>query len=133
MIHAISVDVLWRTALHLLTRDGEETAPRGMKVREVRGATFQLTNPAANVLRDPRRKLNYYFMTAEFLWMLYGHHDVKTIAAYNSQIAQFSDDGITFFGAYGPQLATQLPRVITRLTEDRNSRQAVLCTWLPEA
>jgi thymidylate synthase len=133
IIEAEHLDGLWRSVIDGLTHEGEETAPRGMKVRELRAVTLLLRSPAKNVLISSGRKLNYHFMVAEFLWMLFGHDDVATISAYNTQIAQFSDDGVTFFGAYGPRIKDQLATVIDRLQADPDTRQAVLELWQPKA
>jgi thymidylate synthase len=72
-------------------------------------------------------------MVAEWLWIMTGRNDVATISAYNKQIAAFSDNGITFFGAYGPQVIRQLPQIIELLRKDPDTRQAVLNIWQPLA
>lgn len=133
MITASSIDALWFQALAEVTTFGRPCSPRGAPVREIRGVKLRLTDPAANVLRHPDRKLNYYFMVAEWLWMLGGRRDVETIAAYNKQIAQFSDDGKVFFGAYGPKITAQLRQVIALLQRDPDTRQAIIDIWRPEA
>lgn len=130
---ADSIDDAWIALLSELVTNGKETAPRGMKVKELRAVTIHLQDPAMNVLQNPGRKLNYYFMVAEFIWQLFGHRDVASISAYNSQIAQFSDDGEVFFGAYGPKITGQLAHVIRRLQEDPDTRQAVIDIWKQEA
>ena len=70
-------------------------------------------------------------MAAEALWILSGDNKVETIAPYNKNIKQFSDDGIIFQGAYGPRIISQLDYVIESLRKDRESRQAVLTIWNP--
>jgi thymidylate synthase len=81
------------------------------------------------VLRVPERKLNYQFMAAEALWILSGDNRVETIAPYNKRIADFSDDGTTFFGAYGPKIMEQIDYVVGKLVEDKDTRQAGLTIW----
>ena len=44
-------------------------------------------------------------------------------------ITRFSDDGITFFGAYGPKIIDQISYVVNTLCKDPDSRQAVLSIW----
>ncbi len=130
---AATVNDLWRQALSALTSHGECTSPRGQGVRELRGVTLTLTDPRYNILTTRERKLNYHFLVAEWLWMRFGHRDVATIAAFNRQLVNYSDDGLTFFGAYGPRIVSQLDAIVTKLTEDPDSRQAVLEIWRPEA
>jgi thymidylate synthase len=81
------------------------------------------------VLRAPGRKLSYTFMAAEAYWILSGDDRVATIAPYNSHIADFSDDGELFFGAYGTKIISQLPYVVEKLTSDQDTRQAGLTIW----
>ena len=77
----------------------------------------------------PERQLSYAFMAAEAYWILSGDNRVETIAPYNQHISQFSDDGTTFFGAYGPKIFSQLDYVILKLCEDPGTRQAGLTIW----
>lgn len=115
------------------TISGEVARPRGMECYERRGVTLTLLDPSRNIITHKLRTLNYHFMVAEWLWMLFGLEDVKTIAGYNKQIAQFSDDGEKFFGAYGPRFRRDIVNVVELLRRDLDSRQAILCTWRPEA
>lgn len=85
----------------------------------------------ANVIVDQQRDLNFRFMVAEWLWILAGRNDVVSLAKYNKQIAQFSDDGVTFNGAYGPRLSEQWREIVHKLRCDRDSRQAVAAIFFP--
>jgi thymidylate synthase len=46
-----------------------------------------------------------------------------------TRFADFSDDGVKFFGAYGPKIVDQLPYVVKKLDSDLTSRQAGLTIW----
>src|SRR5205814_10655140 len=105
--------------------------PRGQKIMEL--LHTQITVPArSNIIVDPNRDLNYRFMIAEWLWIQAGRQDVAFPASYNSQVKQFSDDGVIFNGAYGPRLQPQWKRVISTLRRDPDSRQAVAVIWRPD-
>lgn len=110
--------------------DGRAVAPRGKLTRELPQHTIEvdMTMPVVTV---PGRKLNYKFMAAEAFWILSGDNSVDGIAPWNKHIAAFSDDGATFFGAYGPPIREQLPFVVGKLLEDEDSRQAVISIWRP--
>lgn len=71
-------------------------------------------------------------MIAEWLWILAGLRDVASIARYNSKIADYSDDGMVFAGAYGPRLSKQWNWIVDTLTNDPDSRQAVAGIWTPQ-
>jgi thymidylate synthase len=118
----------WLSLLHSALYFGYEVSPRGMLTRELPQHTIAV-NMRKPVLKVPARKLNYKFMAAEAYWIVSGDNKVKTIAPYNPNIAKFSDDGVKFFGAYGPKILAQLHYVVDKLLEDRDSRQAGLTIW----
>lgn len=118
----------WLDSLTQILMFGDEVSPRGAKTKEILHRTM-LVDMRQPVLTLPTRRLNYKFMAAEALWILSGDDRVETIAPYNKRIADFSDDGQTFFGAYGPKIKAQLPYVIEKLLADPMSRQAGLTIW----
>lgn len=118
----------WLHVLSSIIARGAITNPRGMPTREVlhNSVAFNMLRPVVSV---PARKLSYKFLAAEAFWILSGDNRVETIAPYNKNIAQFSDDGKTFFGAYGPKVAAQIDFVVKSLLGDRMTRQAVITLW----
>lgn len=124
-----TIDDLYGLVLDTLLEEGEPVNPRGLWCREIRGATLVLDSPSHNVLRVAERKLNYAFQVAEWLWIAAGLDDVRTISAYNKRIAEFSDNGKTFYGAYGPRIGVQLSQVVSRLLADPCDRRAIVSIW----
>jgi thymidylate synthase len=120
---------LWCQLLKTLHDKPPSVSPRGFSTREQLNVRLHLTNPYANVLVNEERNLSYRFMVAEWLWIHFGRDDVKTIARYNPNIAQFSDNGIDFNGAYGKAIAPHWKRIITTLQDDNDSRQAVISIY----
>ena len=104
------------------------TKPRGLKIAEVLNDSWiiDMDNP---IILNEARKLSYDFMFGEAAWMLSGKNDVATVSKYAGAIKRFSDNGITFFGAYGPKIIDQLPYVLDILEKDQDTRQAVLNIW----
>jgi len=125
---AVSADIAWDHLLHDICTFGEKTAPRGMPITEIIGnqVIVDMQHP---VITCVERKLSYTFMLAEAWWILSGKKDVPSIEKYCKVITKFSDDGLTFFGAYGPPISEQLDYVVDCLKGDRDSRQAVLTIW----
>ena len=119
----------YRGLANYIIQDGLMAGPRGLQTREVLGVSFRVQNPMHNILHHPDRDLNYKFMVAEFLWILFGYDDTKTIGKYNQRIVEFSDDGVKMWGAYGPRLNVTLPYAISKLKDDRKTRQAVSLIW----
>jgi len=118
----------WITTMNDIFHWGDEVAPRGKLTLELPQYT-SVIDMRKPVVTSPERSLSYRFMAAEAYWILTGDNRVATIAPYNSRIAEFSDDGETFFGAYGPKIMEQLPGVVARLQQDPNTRQAGLTIW----
>jgi thymidylate synthase len=109
--------------------EGRLTKPRGRLTKEIIGASFTIANSSYGVITSPTRKINPSFMAAEFLWIILGLNDASMITPFNKKIGDYSDDGVTFNGAYGPKVAEQLPYVIRTLKQDPDSRQALLTLW----
>jgi thymidylate synthase len=68
-------------------------------------------------------------MAAEAAWILGGQDDAASIAPYSKEISRFSDDGQTFYGAYGPKVVAQWNYCLERLLTNHTTRQAVLSIW----
>lgn len=119
-----------------LARDGRPTSPRGMATREVLDVGIRLTQPRARLfVGPPSRILNPAFAVAETVWILSGS-DAPWIFEFNGRLEQYADDGV-LRGAYGPRMrrwggaVDQLRRVIEILTEDPDSRRALIQLYDP--
>ena len=123
-----SLNAEWLDAIHNVIIGGDYVCPRGRATLEIEHfrVSFSTSQP---VLTIPERNLNYRFMAAEAYWILSGDDQVETIAPYNKNISQFSDDGERFFGAYGPRFIDQLDGVVNKLLGDIDTRQAALTLW----
>ena len=119
---------VWLQTLDDLVNHGHVVSPRGQETRELpqRTIVVDMNRPVLNI---PERNLGYKFMAAEAYWILTGDYRVETIAPYSKAISQFSDDGVTFFGAYGPKITHQFQYVLNKLVEDPDTRQAGLTIW----
>jgi|TARA_R100001163_G_scaffold43548_1_gene32891 thymidylate synthase len=102
--------------------------PRGLTIKEKINHSFKvgMEDP---VITLPERKLSYSFMFGEAAWMLRGKNDVYSVRKYVDGVKRFSDDGVTFYGAYGPKILTQWSYVVETLRNDNDSRQAVINIW----
>lgn len=119
----------WLELVDALLKNGaSDISPRGMNTREFIGArsVFDMNFP---VVTNLARKISYRFMLAEATWILSGSNKVEDIAPYNRRMADFSDDGKTLAGAYGPRVVAQLLYVASKLVQDPMTRQAVMTIW----
>lgn len=123
-------------AMDVLAR-GKLVSPRGMQTLEHEGpfiTTYE--QPAEMVLFDPVRDANPMFHFFEALWILQGRDDVAFLAHFLPRMADFSDDGKTFHAPYGHRMRyaygfDQIETAIKKLSEDKDSRQAVVSIWHP--
>jgi thymidylate synthase len=134
-------------------------SPRGLETIEHRGTWItEYLCPRERVLFSPARDANPFFHLMESLWILAGRQDVEFLSKFNSNIASFSDDGVTFHAPYGHRLRRHFTRVsfeqpgtqgaepiphyervdqiaetITLLTAEADTRRAVMAIWDPVA
>lgn len=121
-------DQVWLQLIDRINRYGEPHAPRGQGTLELLGQQT-MVDMRYPIVTSPDRKMGYKFMAAEAAWILSGDDRVSTISPFSRAISQFSDNGETFFGAYGPKIINQLAYVVETLTHDPDSRQAVINIW----
>lgn len=125
-----NIDSALTYAFDRVMHDGKESSPRGKKVRELIGQsiTFDMRYP---IVTKPSRKMGYRFYPAEAAWILSGDNRLETIKKYSPFIWEFSDDGFFYQGAYGPRVVDQLTYVCDVLSDDPDTRQAVIEVWRP--
>jgi thymidylate synthase len=111
----------------ILTKGSYATC-RGHEIIECIGKsiTIPMSEPLITLAG---RRLNYKFACGEAAWIMSGSNRVEDIAYCNKRIANFSDDGEFFFGAYGVKIVEQLPYIIRAFEKDPATRQAVLTIW----
>ncbi len=126
-----NIDQALSHALDQVMTRGQESAPRGKRVRELIGEaiSFDMRYP---IVTKPSRKIGYRFYPAEAAWILMGRKDIQYFRDKNMPfIWQFSDDGFFYDGAYGPPVVEQLSYVCDMLSDDPDTRQAVMTIWRP--
>lgn len=123
-----TIDQEWYFNLKDVLHFGQRISPRGKNTLELVAETSKI-DMNYPILVNPIRAINYKFMAAECYWILSGDNRVDGIAPYMQIIKNFSDDGETFFGAYGPKVIGQLKYVIEKLNKDPDTRQATLSIW----
>lgn len=116
---------VWMNQVSKLATSRDVVEPRGMKTKEFVGSVVEV-NMRYPVVACPQRKLGYNFMAAEALWILCGSSSLDFHPEIRKKLEPYSDDGQHMSGAYGPPFREQLNYVINTLTQDRDSRQAVV-------
>lgn len=134
--HALMTALTWFGNGVVRTRDIEV---RGSVVKEAEGIFITVyEDPTRRVMLVPERDANPFFHLFESLWILAGRQDVAWLSQFNSNIANYSDDGVNFHAPYGYRLRScgisamdQISELIKLLENDRNTRRAVLSIWDP--
>ena len=121
-----NIDSLYVQLCNLIYKNGKVVISRGMEVKELIGVNLILTNPKRRFLENANRKLKLYYAIGEFIWYMRGSNSLEEIQYYAPSMSQFSDDGSTLQGAYGPKIVTQIDKLITLLRHDKGTRMAVL-------
>lgn len=96
--------------------------------------TTLFMRPMERILWDGLRDCNPFFHFFESLWMLAGRNDVAFPTRYNQRFSVYSDDKVTFHGAYGHRWRVafgidQIQEIINHLRKEPTSRRAVMQIW----
>lgn len=135
VIRARNVQQILPEALHQLERRGVDRESRNGPVKVFpEPATSVYERPCERVMFWPDRDCNPFFHLMESLWMLAGRNDVEFVTRYVKTMANFSDDGKTFHGAYGHRWINyfgfnQLDEIIKALAANPDDRRCVLQIW----
>lgn len=78
-----------------------EFVRKGPFLRSPQPITTMYTHPRERVMLWPQCDANPWFSLYESLWMLNGQRDVASLTRFVKTMANFSDDGHVFHGAYG--------------------------------
>lgn len=103
--------------------------PRGMETREILTPVIHIENPRSRLAFLEERKFNVVYAMVESLMLFSHNNEVKYLERFNSNIKQFSDDGVHMYGSYGFRIAQFIPEIINKLKSDKDSRQAALTIY----
>ena len=95
---------IWKNEIKRILETGYTVSPRGFEVKEIIGNQFSLKNITERLILNPIRRMNLGFAFAELLYILSGSNSVKELRPYNARLEEFSDNGKTYRGAYGPRI-----------------------------
>lgn len=106
-----------------------ESKPRGeRRLQYPYPVASHYLNPRERILFHSVRDANPFFHFMEALWIIAGRSDVQWLSQWLPSIADYSDDGRYFHGAYGMRLRrdNQLDEVVKRLMTEPDTTRAVL-------
>ncbi len=131
-IYAQSASSAYRQILENVLRWGEECSPRGKKIKEIRPLMFRIDGPSRWV-GQPTRKLSSRLGILEGLQLISGTTLPQALVNIVPSYVKFVNPATgELDGAYGPRVISQIPYVIRLLTQDPDSRQAVITIYSVE-
>lgn len=117
---------------HVL-KHGRETAPRGMKTREIEDAVVRIKDVYNTLPMGINRGTVPGIGAVEACQLIAGKPEPELLLSIAPQFKSYTnDDGVTFHGNYGARTNGQYEQIIERLKADPDSRQAVVTLWNPE-
>ena len=109
---------------------GREVAPRGYRTWEIEDAVFKLNDPTDALPIGVGRRPKLAIGAAEALLLCSGLASPSLLTEVSPTFRRFLDGG-DLHGGYGRRIGMQLPRVVERLRQDPDSRQAIVSIWDP--
>lgn len=122
---------LYRDALKACLDEGEYRTSRVGAVYDIGTACFEIQSIDAGLPYVKGRGVNPFFALAELAWFYMGSNELSPLQYFIHNYDQYSDDGISLYGAYGYRVRfkfdfDQLECVINQLKVNPNSRRAVI-------
>ena len=128
---AETIESVYPDIIKYILLNGEKHSPRNIATLDIGPTSIVIENPRPKIITNQIRRINPYFMIAEYLWITTQNNRADMVGFYNKKMWQFSDDGRTLYGAYGPRLMIQIPNIINKINLDKSTRQAVATIYQP--
>jgi thymidylate synthase len=113
--------------------EGDVRSPRGLKTYDVGYTTVELLSPYNALVIGMGRKLSKRIAAAEAIQLIGGFTNPQLLLSASPAFARYIEPSGNFWGAYGGRIAlgAQLPAVVRKLTDDPDTRQAIITLWNP--
>lgn len=111
-------------------KEGSRVSPRGYTTSEVLDAVIVLHDVCDSLPYGTGRDLHVAIGVAEAAQLVSGLSYPALMQRIAPSFSRYMDGG-TFHGAYGPRTKHQFPVVHKRLTDDTDTRQAIVVLWDP--
>ncbi len=129
-------DAFYMIAENMLL-NGTYSYSKNTKYLEVYPLGVTIKNPKERCLLLPKRYNSIFASIAETIWLLAGKNDICFLEYYLERAKDFSDDGYTWRGAYGPRIfnwngINQFSNCISALRENINTTRACISIFNPQ-
>lgn len=123
---------------------GTDIPSRNGDTKELLHQSFTIEHPDQPYLTTAGRRVSLPAQIAEVMWILSGRNDIEWLSRYLKRAPDFSDDGLTWRGGYGPRIRNwgaersengvgidQLEHVVQLLRAHPDTRRAVIQIYDP--
>lgn len=110
---------------------GTNRSPRGEPTRDLGFVTVVVTDPTQSLVVGTRPNYNTRIAMIEALQIIGEFSDPELIVTASPNFERFREQPGHFHGAYGMRVRGQIRHVIRKLTDDPDTRQAVVTIWDP--
>lgn len=142
---ADNINSLFLKVLQSIKEHGVEQKRRGGRILEVHPMLCVLTQTNNNVLIMPHRGNNFFATLYETFWVLSGREEIASLSYFLPRAPEYSDNGNSWRGAYGPRLrkwlvsedgidvkvVDQIAEVVKMLRKDPSTRRAQIVIYNP--
>lgn len=134
-IKGTNVNEVYVRGIQMLAKHGvRQASQHGSTLEMDEPVSVMYLNPRERILFDAKRDSNPFLNLFEALWIIAGRNDVKFLQELVGRMATFSDNGTTYYGAYGHRMryvghgnvGDQIQTAIDRLKKNPDDRQVVL-------
>lgn len=129
----LNANEAWTALYHGLNLYGDESAPRGQKVRETLECDIKILNPMDNLVYSKSRALSPYYIAGEYEWYKSASNKASDIEGHSKFWKKIANPDGTVNSGYGYYIfkedengVTEFDKTIEILRKDPDSRQAVL-------
>ena len=131
-----SITEVFYNGIEVLLHEGQKWQTIKGKVRELMPALINIRHAGNKLLVVPERHSNIAASIAEFLWTMAGREDIAFMERYLPRCKNFSEDGVTWKGAYGPRIFSyeginQLQKLLERMKRNRYTREGIIELYNP--
>jgi len=123
----------FKELLRWVHQEGGVRSPRGLKTYDLGYTTIELLSPYNSLAVGLGRKLSKRVAAAEAIQLIGGFADPQLLLQASPNFARYIEPSGEFWGAYGRRIGdtAQLSAVVRKLTDDPDTRQAIVTLWDP--
>lgn len=99
-----NINEVFYLLLKKIVDEGHKFTTLHGRIQELTSVLVEIENPRERCYIIPHRYNNIFATIAETMWVLGGRDDIAFLRRYLKRAGDFSEDGITWSGAYGKRL-----------------------------